>query len=685
MVNQHIDGMYKEWFLDYASYVILERAVPLIEDGLKPVQRRILHSLYEMEDGRFNKVANVIGHTMKYHPHGDASIGDALIQLGQKDLLIDKQGNWGNIYTGDGAAASRYIEARLTKFALEVVFNQKITNWQPSYDGRNKEPMQLPSKFPLLLALGVEGIAVGLACKILPHNFIELCEASIDYLRKKPFTLVPDFNTAGEADFSKYNDGLRGGKIKVRAVIEKINKKTLAIKEIPFGTNTASLTESILAANDKGKLKIKKVEDITAEKVEILVHLHPDSADDSDNAINALYAFTDCEISISPNACIIREGRPEFIGVSEILKYSTDNTLAILKAELEFERHKLSEDWHFGSLEKIFIEKRIYRNIEECETWEAVIETIDKGLKPYKKLFLREITTDDIVALTEIKIKRISKFDSFKADERLKSLEQQIKEIDANLKNIRGYTIDWYKMLIKKYGKGRERKTRIVGEFEAIEARKVVINNAKLYVNREEGFAGYGLKKDELVKDCSNLDDVIAFNAEGKVMVSRIDEKKYFGRDILEIDIFNKEDNTKVYNMIYQDGKGGAILVKRFRMGGITRDKSYDLTKGTEGSRVLFLSVTDENNAETIQINLRPKPKMKNTSITIDLNKTLIKGRDSMGNIVTKASITKVFVQKKGSNDNGSNMKEVKLPSQTEKQKTKEAIQMDLNFKDLLN
>ncbi|MBK8848491.1 MAG: DNA gyrase/topoisomerase IV subunit A [Bacteroidetes bacterium] len=685
MVNQHIDGMYKEWFLEYASYVILERAVPLIEDGLKPVQRRILHSLYEMEDGRFNKVANVIGNTMKYHPHGDASIGDALIQLGQKDLLIDKQGNWGNIYTGDSAAASRYIEARLTKFALEVVFNQKITNWQPSYDGRNKEPIQLPSKFPLLLALGVEGIAVGLACKILPHNFIELCEASIDYLRKKPFTLVPDFNTAGEADFSKYNDGLRGGKVKVRAVIEKINKKTLAIKEIPFGTNTASLTESILAANDKGKLKIKKVEDITAEKVEILVHLHPDSADDSDNAINALYAFTDCEVSISPNACIIRDGRPEFIGVTEILKYSADNTLAILKAELEFERHKLREDWHFSSLEKIFIEKRIYRNIEECETWEAVIETIDKGLKPYKKLFLREITTDDIVALTEIKIKRISKFDAFKADERLKSLEQQIKEIEANLANIKGFTIDWFKMLIKKYGKGRERKTLIVGEFEAIEARKVVINNSKLYVNREEGFAGYGLKKDEFVKDCSDLDDVIAFNSEGKVMVSRIDEKKYFGKDILEIDIFNKDDNSKVYNMIYMDGKGGSILVKRFRMGGITRDKSYDLTKGTEGSRVLFLSVTDENNAETIQINLRPKPKMKNTTISIDLNETLIKGRDSMGNIVTKASITKVFVQKKGSGNGASKMKEVTLPSQTERPKSKEAIQMDLNFKDLLN
>ncbi|MBL0051743.1 MAG: DNA gyrase/topoisomerase IV subunit A [Bacteroidetes bacterium] len=688
-MNQHVDGMYKEWFLDYASYVILERAVPLIEDGLKPVQRRILHTMFTMEDGRYNKVANVIGSTMKYHPHGDASIGDAMVQLGQKDFLIDKQGNWGNIYTGDSAAASRYIEARLTKFALEVVFNEKVTSWQPSYDGRNKEPIQFPVKFPLLLALGVEGIAVGLACKILPHNFIELCESSIDYLRGKSFTLLPDFATAGVADFRNYNDGLRGGKVKVRAVIEKGQKKTLIIRQIPFGTTTTSITESILAANDKGKIKIKKVEDITSESVEIVVHLHPDTADDSDNAINALYAFTDCEVSISPNSCVIRDGKPVFLGVTEMLKAATDNTVAILKAELEFERHRLSEDWHFSSLEKIFIEKRIYRNIEECETWEAVIAAIDKGLKPYKKLFLREITQDDIVRLTEIKIKRISKFDSFKADEKIKSIEEQLAEIDKHLKNLKGYTIDWYKMLIKKYGKGRERKTVITEGLETIEAKKVVINNSKLYVNREDGFAGYGLKKDELIADCSDLDDVIAINREGKLMVSRIDEKKYFGKEILHIDIFNKDENEKIYNIVYQDGKAGAIMVKRFRMGGITRDKMYDLTKGSEGSKILFMSVSGENNAETVQINLRPKPKMKNTTIMLNLNDTIVKGRDSMGNIVTKASITKIFVsvssEKATKINAAAGLKEIKLPSQQAGPKNKEQKQLDINFKELLN
>lgn len=699
----HIDAMYQNWFLEYASYVILERAVPYVEDGLKPVQRRILHAMYELEDGRYNKVANIIGHTMKYHPHGDASIGDALVQIASKDILIDKQGNWGNLFTGDDAAAPRYIEARLNKFALEVVFNEKITAWQASYDGRNKEPIQLPVKFPLLLGLGVEGIAVGLACKILPHNFIELCEASISYLRNKPFSLLPDFYTGGVADFSKYNEGLRGGKIRVRAVIEKESKKTLIIRQIPFGTTTTSLIDSILAANDKGKIKIKKVEDNTAENVEIVIHLHPDAAEDSDNAIAALYAFTDCEVSISPNACVIQDGKPRFVNVNEILRISTDNTMGILKKELEFERAKLSEDWHFSSLEKIFIEKRIYRNIEECETWEAVIETIDKGLKPYKKLFRREITRDDIVALTEIKIKRISKFDGFKADEHIKGVEAKMKELDEYLANLKTYTIDWFKNLIKKYGKGKERKTLIAEGFEVIEAKRVVMNNAKLYVNREEGFAGTGLKKDEFVCDCSDMDDIIVFTRDGKCMVSRIDEKKYFGKDILHIAVFNKDDENTIYNMIYQDGKGGAIMVKRFSVTGVTRDKPYDLTKGTDGSKVLFFSISGVDNAETIQINLRPKPKLRNLVITLNLNEQIVKGRGAIGNIVTKFTITKVFPVRGSANANAAiaasnaaaqptllEIKEEKKSETETKETPKEKDnrpkqQGSLDFKDLLS
>ncbi len=685
----HIDTMYQNWFLDYASYVILERAVPLVEDGLKPVQRRILHSMWELEDGRFNKVANIIGHTMKYHPHGDASIGDALVQLASKDILIDRQGNWGNLYTGDAAAAPRYIEARLNKFALEVVFNEKITAWQASYDGRNKEPLQLPVKFPLLLGLGVEGIAVGLACKILPHNFIELCEASIAYLKKKPFNLMPDFYTGGVADFTKYNEGLRGGKIRVRAVIEKINRKTLSIKQIPFGTTTSSLIDSILAANDKGKIKIKKVEDNTAENVEIVIHLHPDAAEDSDNAIDALYAFTDCEVSISPNSCIIQDGKPRFVSVNEILRISTDNTLAIFKMELEYEKAKFSEDWHFSSLEKIFIEKRIYRNIEECETWEAVLTTIDKGLKPYKKLFRREITTEDIVNLTEIKIKRISKFDSFKADEHIKAVEEKMAEIDRNLANLKGYTIEWFKELIKKYGKNKSRKTQISEGFEVIEAKRVVMNNAKLYVNREEGFAGFGMKKDEFVTDCSDIDDIIVFTADGKFMVSRIDEKKYFGKDIIHIAVFNKDDEQTIYNMVYQDGKGGAILVKRFSVTGVTRDKVYELTKGTEGSKVLFFSVSGTDNAETIQINLRPKPKLRNLVITLNLNEQLVKGRSAIGNIVTKFSITKVFPLKGAAAAQANSTAQLNINSAAtgteNKSNNKPKQQGSLDFKDLLN
>jgi topoisomerase-4 subunit A len=683
----HVDAMYQNWFLDYASYVILERAVPYIEDGLKPVQRRILHAMYELEDGRYNKVANIIGHTMKYHPHGDVSIGDALVQIGSKDLLIDKQGNWGNLFTGDSAAASRYIEARLNKFALEVVFNPKITAWQSSYDGRNKEPIQLPVKFPLVLGLGVEGIAVGLACKILPHNFIELCEASIASLRNKAFTLLPDFYTGGEADFSKYNDGLRGGKIRIRAIIEKGEKKTLVIKQIPYGTTTSSLIDSILAANDKGKIKIKKVEDNTAEHVEIVIHLHPDAAEDSENAIAALYAFTDCEVSISPNACIIIDGKPHFIGVSEILKASTENTVAILKMELEFELAKLNDDWHFSSLEKIFIEKRIYRNIEECETWEAVIETIDKGLKPYKKLLRRSVTQDDIVALTEIKIKRISKFDAFKADEHLRTVSEKMEAVEKNLSNLKSYAIDWFKELIKKYSKGKERKTVIADGFEVIEAKRVVMNNAKLYVNRAEGFAGTGLKKDEFVCDCSDMDDIIVFTRDGKCMVSRIDDKKYFGKDILHIAVFNKDDENTIYNLLYQDGKNGAVMVKRFAITGVTRDKPYDLTKGTENSKVLYFSIGQLQTNEVIQINLKPKPKLRNLVITLPLNEQLVKGRNAIGNIVTKFSFNKIMLSKDSSKNQPSPKAPVvlKLDDTTDTKTNEPRTQGSLDFKDLLS
>jgi len=637
-----VGDMYKLWFLDYASYVILERAVPYLDDGLKPVQRRVLHSMWELEDGRYNKVANVIGHTMKYHPHGDVSIGDAMVQIGQRDLLIDTQGNWGNLYTGDSAAASRYIEARLSKFALEVVYNPKTTIWQASYDGRNKEPVTLPVKFPLLLASGVEGIAVGLACKILPHNFCELIEASIDALKGKQTNLLPDFSTGGIADFTKYNEGLRGGRIRVRGVIEMKDRKTLVIKQIPFGTTTTSLIDSILAANDKGKIKIKKVEDNTAAVVEIVIHLHPDSSEDTAKTIEALFAFTDCEVSISPNSCVIVDGKPQFLSVNEIVRLSALNTQELLKRELEIRLGELQEDWHFSSLEKIFIEKRIYRDIEECETWEAVIETIHAGLKPYKKKFNRAITDEDVAALTEIKIKRISKFDAFKANERIKGLEAEIIEVTESLKNLKQYSITYFRNLLKKYGKGRERKTEI-SEFETIVASKVVISNEKLYVNRAEGFVGYGLKKDEFVIDCSDLDDVLAITSDGKLMVTRIADKNYVGKDILHVAIFNKDNEHIVYNMIYQDGPRGAIMMKRFTIGGITREKSYDLTKGTEGSRVLHLSVSGANDAVTVIVKLKPKPKLRNLESTINFNEMLIKGRSSIGNVVTKFPILKVI------------------------------------------
>lgn len=638
----HVNGMYENWFLDYASYVILERAVPHINDGLKPVQRRILHSMWEMEDGRYNKVANVIGHSMKYHPHGDASIGDAMVQLGQKDILIDMQGNWGNIFTGDSAAAARYIEARLSKFALEVVYNPKTTNWQLSYDGRNREPVTLPVKFPLLLAQGVEGIAVGLACKILPHNFNELIEASIDILRNKKVNILPDFPTGGIADFSKYNEGLRGGRVRVRAKIEKRDKKTLVITEIPFGTTTTSLIDTILNANDKGKIKVKKVEDNTAAVVEIMIHLHSDSYEDIDKTVDALYAFTDCEVSISPNSCVIVEDKPRFMSVNDILKYNTEQTQALLKKELEIRMSELEEDWHFSSLIKIFIEKRIYRNIEECKTWESVIETIDDGLKPYKKKFKREITRDDIISLTEVKIKRISRFDVKEQDEKIRGLEDQMKEVAAHLANIRNYTIAWYKDLLKKYGKGRERKTEI-GSFEQVVASEVMINNQKLYVNREDGFAGFSLKKDEFVSDCSTLDEIIVFRGDGTMIVSKVDDKKYVGKDVRYIAIYRKTEVEPVYNIIYQDGRGGNIMAKRFTVGGYTRDKEYVLTKGAEGSKLLWFSISGINDAETVRVMLRPKPKLRITQVDVNFNEHEVKGRGTNGNIVSRHSASKVI------------------------------------------
>ncbi len=637
----HVNGMYQNWFLDYASYVILERAVPHINDGLKPVQRRLMHSMWEMEDGRYNKVANIIGHCMKYHPHGDASIGDALVQIGQKDLLIDTQGNWGNIYTGDSAAAPRYIEARLSKFALEVVFNEKTTNWQLSYDGRNKEPITLPLKFPLLLAQGVEGIAVGLACRILPHNFVELLEASIDLLRGKKVNILPDFPTGGIADFSKYNEGLRGGRIRIRARIEKKDRKTLIIREIPFGTTTTSLIDSILAANDKGKIRIKKVEDNTASNVEIVLTLHSDSMEDLDKTIDALYAFTDCEISISPNACVIVDDKPKFLTVNEILRHNTDQTLNLLKRELEIRKSELEEEWHFSSLVKIFIEKRIYRNIEECTTWESVIETIDEGLKPYKKKFKRAITRDDIISLTEIKIKRISKYDVKEQDEKIRGLEAQLEEVEHHLAHIRQYTINWFKDLLKKYGKGRERKTKI-DTFEQVVASEVIINNQKLYVNRDDGFAGFGMKKDEFVSECSDLDEILVIRGDGTMIVTKVDDKKYVGKDVRYISVFRKSEPEPVFNLIYQDGRGGNIMVKRFTVGGTTRDKEYVLTKGNDGSKILYLSAMPNESGETVRVILRPKPKLRITQLDVDFNQFEVKGRGTIGNILTKNSVQRV-------------------------------------------
>ena len=640
-----ISGMYENWFLDYASYVILERAVPDIFDGLKPVHRRILQAMKELDDGRYNKVANIIGNTMKLHPHGDASIGDALVQMGQKDLLIDCQGNWGNIFTGDSAAAPRYIEARLSKFAIETVFNPKTTKFKASYDGRNKEPITLPVKFPLLLHQGVEGIAVGLASKILPHNFIELIDASINLLNGKETDLYPDFPTGGMIDVSKYNDGLRGGKVRIRAKITQLDKKTLVINDIPYGTTTTSLIESVIAANDKGKIKIKKIEDNTAAIVEIMIYLAPGVS--PDQTIDALYAFTNCEISISPNACVIENDRPRFLTVKDILDVSTDNTLHLLKLELEIRMQELMEELLFASLEKIFIEKKIYRDIEECKTWEAVIKAIDKGFDPYKKKFYRPITKDDIVRLTEIKIKRISKYDTLKADESIIKLEAEMKVVEHNLDNIVDYAIAYFTRIKEKYSAGRERKTEI-RNFDNIEAARVVLTNQKLYVNREEGFAGTGLKKDEYICDCSDIDDIIVFRGDGTFIVTKVADKIFVGNEIVHINVFHKNDDRTIYNMIYQDGMRGNTMMKRFAVTGVTRDKEYNLTKGTKGSKVLYFTANPNGEAEVISVFLRPKPKLKKLSFDVDFTELAIKGRSSMGNILSRHAVRKIVLKGEG-------------------------------------
>lgn len=640
-----VTGMYKDWFLDYASYVILERAVPAIEDGFKPVQRRIMHSLKELDDGRYNKVANVVGHTMQYHPHGDASIADAMVQIGQKDLLIDTQGNWGNILTGDRAAASRYIEARLSKFALDVIFSPKITEWQLSYDGRKKEPVNLPVKFPLLLAQGAEGIAVGLSTKVLAHNFIELIDASIKHLKGKGFKLFPDFPTSGIIDVTNYNDGLRGGKIRVRARIETFDKNTLVIKEIPYGTNTSSLIDSILKANDKGKIKIKKIEDNTAADVEILVHLP--SGISPDKTIDALYAFTACESSISPLGCIIEDNKPIFMGMTEMLRRSTDNTVELLKAELEIQLNELEEQWHFASLERIFIENRIYREIEEEETWEGVIAAIDKGLKPHTKHLRRAVTEDDITRLTEIRIKRISKFDLDKAKQYLDNLEERIAETKNYLANLIDFAINYFQELKKKYGKGRERKSEI-RIFDDIEATKVVIRNTKLYVNREEGFVGTSLRRDEYVTDCSDIDDIIIFTKKGEMMVTKVDSKTFVDKSIIHVAVFKKKDKRTTFNMIYKDGRGGPSYIKRFNVTSITRDKLYPLTTGKANSDVLYFSANPNGEAEVVTVHLRQSGSIKKLKWDIDFADVLIKGRSSKGNIVTKYPVKRIELKEKG-------------------------------------
>jgi topoisomerase-4 subunit A len=642
-----ITGLYENWFLDYASYVILERAVPAINDGLKPVQRRILHAMKEMDDGRFNKAANIIGQTMQYHPHGDAAIGDAMVGLGQKDLMIETQGNWGDVRTGDAAAAPRYIEARLSKFALEVAFNGQTTTWQASYDGRKKEPVTLPMKFPLLVAQGVEGIAVGLATKILPHNFCEILKAAIECTKGKIFELYPDFATGGMVDVTNYNKGAKGSKVRVRAKIEELDKKTLLVKDIPYGTTTTSVIESIIKANDNGKIKIKKVIDNTAKDVEIEIQLAPGVSPDI--TIDALYAFTDCEISISPNACVIVNDKPIFTDVNELLRLSVDITRELLKRELEIKKGELEEQWHFSSLEKIFIEKRIYRDIEECETFEAVIDVIFKGMNKYKKLFRREITEDDILRLTEIRIKRISKFDSFKADELMRRIEEELKSVQADLDNLKAYQVKYYENLLKKYGKGRERKTEIK-LFDTIQANQVAIANRKLYVNRAEGFVGIGnaMKNDEFISDCSDIDDIIVFRKDGKMQVSKVQDKFFAGKDIIYVDVFRKNDERKIYNMIYIDGKTKTSYAKRFAVMGITRDKEYDLTTGSPNSKVLYFTANSNSEAELVEVTLSPISHARKLTFDFNFADLAIKGRQVLGNIVSKYLIKSIKLKAKG-------------------------------------
>ncbi len=640
-----ISGMYEEYFLDYASYVILERAVPSLKDGLKPVQRRILHAMRQMHDGRFHKVANIIGEAMKYHPHGDAAIADALVNLGQKGLLIDTQGNWGDVRTGDSAAAPRYIEARLSQFAIEVAFNPKTTEWQLSYDGRNSEPVNLPMKFPLILAQGIEGIAVGLATKIMPHNFCELIRASIDHLKGKDFELYPDFPTGGLMDVTHYNDGQKGGRLRLRARIEEHDRKTLAIKDIPYTTTTDSLIESIIKANDQGKIKVKKVVDNTAANIEILVYL-PKGAD-PDVTIDALYAFTDCEISIAPNACVIVGEKPTFLSVTELLKRSTQNTVALLDQELRIKLGELQEQWHFSSLEKLFIEERIYRQIEECETWEAVLETIDKGLEPFKDQLVREVTQADIVRLTEIKIKRISKYDSFKADEQIRKLEEQIETTKYNIEHLTDYAIRYFQNLLDQYGKGRERLTEI-RSFESIDVREVAAANQKLYVNRKEGFVGTGLKKDEYIGECSEVDDLIVFLQNGQYLVTKVADKAYVGKDIIHVGIWKKGDERTVYNAMYVDGKSAVTRAKRFQVNSVTRDRTYDLTQGSEKSRVLYFSANPNGETEKVTVYLTPNSKARKKVQKFDFGEIDIKSRNAQGNIVTKYTVKKVEFKEKG-------------------------------------
>lgn len=640
-----VSGLYKDWFLDYASYVILDRAIPSVYDGFKPVQRRIMHSMRELEDGRYNKVANIVGNTMKYHPHGDASITDAMVGIGQRELLIDTQGNWGNIYTGDSAAAARYIEARLTPFALEVVFNPKTTEWAKSYDGRNNEPIDLPVKFPLLLAQGVEGIGVGLSTKILPHNFNELINASVAYLKGKKFELFPDFLTAGYLDVSEYNDGHRGGKVRARAKISPVDKHTLIITELPFSKNTGDLIDSILKANEKGKIKIKKIEDNTSDKVEILIHLPNDSS--PDKTIDALYAFTDCQVTISPNACVIVGDKPMFLNVSEILRMNTDHTVSLLKKELEIELHELQESWHFSSLERIFIENRIYHDIEEVKTWEDVLKTIDVGLKPHTGHLLRAVTEEDILKLTEIRIKRISRFDLDKFKENIAALEGKIEQVKYNLANLVQYAIDYYLNIQKKYGKDKQRKTEL-RIFDTIDATKVAVANEKFYANFEEGFIGTSLRKDQYLFDCSDIDDIITFRKDGSMKVVKVEAKTFIGKDILHVAVWKKNDKRTVYNMIYREGKEGPYYMKRFSVTGVTRNTDYPLASDKKGSEVLYFSANPNGEAETVTVLLKPNPRIRKNKMDVDFSELAIKGRDSKGNLVTKYAVKKVDLKEEG-------------------------------------